>query len=83
LNLVNARTLKVLEEALDLSVDERRELARELVESLAADASPSVRDAWTKVISRRAREVLDGTAATRDLDESLDEIEASTRPANE
>ena len=81
LKTVNARTLKVLEEALELPADERNELARELVESLAEEAAPSVRDAWAKVIARRAREVLDGSAATRDLDEVLDEIESSSPPA--
>jgi hypothetical protein len=36
-------------------------------------------NARTAVIARRAHEVLDGTAATRDLDEGLDEIKARAR----
>jgi hypothetical protein len=38
-----------------------------------------VESAWAAVITRRAQEVLDGTAATRDLDEGLDEVEARAR----
>ena len=42
-------------------------------------AVPEVESAWAPVIARRAREVLDGPAATRDLDEALDELEARAR----
>jgi hypothetical protein len=76
---MNARTRKVLEEALELPSAERSELARELLDSLTDAAPPEVEGAWAEVIARRAREVLDGTAATRDLDEGLDEIEARAR----
>lgn len=76
---MNARTRKVLEEALELPSAERGELARELLESLQDTAPPDVESAWAAVIARRAQEVLDGTAATRDLDEGLDEIEARAR----
>ena len=58
---------------------ERSELARELLESLQESASPDVESAWAAVIARRAQDVLDGTAATRDLDEGLDEIDARAR----
>ena len=76
---MNARTRKVLEEALELLSEERGQLARELLESLQNDAPPDVESAWAAVIARRAQQVLDGTAATRDLDEGLDEIEARAR----
>lgn len=79
LHLMNARTRKVLEEALELPSEERGEVARELLESLQGTAAPEIESAWADVIERRAREVLDGTAATRDLDEGLDEIEARVR----
>jgi hypothetical protein len=78
---MNARAKKVYEEALELSLDERGELARKLLESLGDDAPSDVESAWAPVIARRAREVIDGTAPTRDLDEALDEIEARARPA--
>jgi hypothetical protein len=76
---MNSRTRKVLEEALELPATERGELARELLESLRDVAPPEVESAWAPVIARRAQEVLDGTAATRDLDEGLDEVEARAR----
>lgn len=76
---MNARTRKVLEEALELPSAERGGLARELLESLQDTASPEVESAWAAVIARRAQEVLDGAAATRDLDEGLDEIEDRVR----
>lgn len=79
LHPMNARTRKVLEEALELPSEERGELARRLVESLQDTAPPEVEAAWADVIARRAREVLDGTAATRDLDEGLAEVEARAR----
>ena len=78
---MNARTRKVLDEALELPSEERGELARELVESLRAMAPHEVEGAWAAVIARRAQEVLDGTAPTRDLDEGLGEIEARARSA--
>ena len=76
---MNARTRKVLEDALELPSAERGELARELLESLQDTAPSEVESAWAVVIARRAQEVLDGTAATRDLDEGLDEIESRAR----
>ena len=78
---MNARTRKVLEEALELPSEERGELARELLECLQGAAAPEVEGAWAEVIARRAREVLDGTAATRDLDEGLADVEARARAA--
>jgi hypothetical protein len=78
---MNARTREVLEEALELPSEERGQLARELLDSLQDSAPSEVEKAWAPVIARRAQEVLDGTAATRDLDEGLDEIEARSRAA--
>lgn len=78
---MNARARKVLEEALELSADDRDELVRELLPTLNADAAPEIERAWAEVIARRAREVLDGAAPTRDLDEALAEVEARVRPA--
>lgn len=78
---MNARAKRVFEEALELPLDERGEVARKLLESIDSDAPPEVESAWAPVIARRAHEVLDGTAPTRDLDEALDEIEARARAA--
>ena len=76
---MNARAKRVFEEALDLPLEERGELARKLLESLEGDAPAEIENAWGPVIARRAREVLDGTAPTRDLDEALAEIESRAR----
>ncbi|MBX3199602.1 MAG: addiction module protein [Labilithrix sp.] len=78
---MNARAKKVFEEALELPLEDRGELARRLLESVDTDAPPEIQNAWAPVIARRAREVLDGTAATRDLDEALDDIESRARAA--
>ena len=76
---MNAGARKILEDALELPSEERTELAHKLLESLHDTASPDVEKEWAVLIGRRAQGVLDGTAATRDLDESLDAIEARAR----
>jgi uncharacterized protein (DUF433 family) len=68
---MNARAKRLFEQALALPPEERRELARKLLESLPDEASPDV--ATRDVTAVRAREVLDGTSPTRDIDEGLDE----------
>lgn len=78
---MNARTRKVLEQALELPSEERGALARELLDSLGDTAPPEIESAWAEVIARRAQQVLDGTAPTHDLDDALDEIEARARAA--
>lgn len=79
LRRMNERTRKVLDQALELPSAERCELARKLLESLQQSAPADVESAWAVVIARRAQEVLDGSAATRDHDTGLDEIEARAR----
>lgn len=79
LSAMDARIRRVLEQALE----ERSELARELLKSLRDEIPPEIESAWAPVIARRAREVLDGTAPTHDLEEGLDEIEARARPPAE
>ena len=79
LALMDARTRKVLQEALELAADERCELARELIDSLGARVPAEVERSWAEIIAQRARAVLDGTAPTRDLDEAIAELEALAR----
>ena len=78
---MNARTKKVLEDALELPAEQFDELARELLDRVNDVAAPDVREAWAKIISTRARQVLDGTAPTHDLDDALARIEATARAA--
>lgn len=55
---MTSRAQAVLRDALDLPVDERADLAAELLASLDADGSEdqaAVEEAWAKEIERRAR----------------------------
>ncbi len=56
-------------EALNLSEEERAELAHELVISLDGSRDPDVEEAWDKEILRRLAEVDSGTANVIDREE--------------
>jgi hypothetical protein len=58
---VNARTKKVLEEALELPRDERVALAQELLVSVDGE-DPDAAEAWAEIIRRRTDDVLAGRA---------------------
>ncbi|NOK34693.1 addiction module protein [Corallococcus exercitus] len=61
---------QLLAQALRLSPDDRRRLAHELLDSLDGDVDASDAEAaWGEEISRRAQEVLDGTAELVDWDD--------------
>jgi putative addiction module component (TIGR02574 family) len=68
---------KVLAEALALTAEERGELARVLLDSIAAEPGndPSVEAAWAAELERRAASVADGTAELV----PWDEVRASLR----
>ncbi len=66
---MNAQALKVLEEALELSVEDRALLAAEL-EASVEDA------AWSEELEHRIDEVVEGRVQARDVDEVLDELRA-------
>jgi Putative addiction module component len=55
---MSARAQKVLGEALDLTDEERADVALELVASLDGPRDPNADDAWVVEIERRARGVL-------------------------
>jgi putative addiction module component (TIGR02574 family) len=61
---------KVLEAALALPVDERAELAREIIASLDGSPDEGADDAWIDEIDRRVREVEAGTVETVDWPEA-------------
>lgn len=51
---------------LSLPVDERADLAREIIASLDGDADAGAAQAWLAEIERRAQQVADGTAVLTD-----------------
>ncbi|WP_375755751.1 addiction module protein [Corallococcus exercitus] len=65
---------ELLAQALRLSPDDRARLAHELLDSLGEGPPEDVEQAWGEEISRRAREVLDGTVELLDFDDVLKEM---------
>jgi putative addiction module component (TIGR02574 family) len=77
---VNARTLKVLEEALELSVEDRTLLTAELEASLETEAAAEeIEMAWAEEIERRSRDVDEGRAAPVAAAEVHGELRARLR----
>ena len=68
---MNARAKKVLEEALELSEEERSELVDELIVSLPKFADPEIEKAWDEEIERRVREVNEGRVQLIDGEEAF------------
>lgn len=60
--------------ALALPTRERAELAHELLRSLSEPHDEGVEAAWVEEITRRAREVADGTVKTVDWNEARKRI---------
>ncbi len=84
-NLVNARTKKILAEALELSVEDRALLAAaleasvddDLDEGAEDDATPAeIEQAWAEEIQRRVDEVLAGRSNARPAAEAIAEVRA-------
>jgi len=78
LKLVNARTQKVLEEALELTAEERALLATELEVSLDEEGVSvrAVETALDSELEQRIDDVVDGRVEPRDVDEVLGELRA-------
>jgi putative addiction module component (TIGR02574 family) len=55
---MSERARKLLEDAMELPVSERAELAADLLASLDGEADSEVEAAWVAEIERRAREAL-------------------------
>jgi putative addiction module component (TIGR02574 family) len=74
---MNARTKKLLEEVLELPASERALLVAEVDASLDSEAAPEeVEKAWAAELEKRIEDVVSGRVKTRDLDESMAELEA-------
>jgi putative addiction module component (TIGR02574 family) len=76
---MSGRAQKVLGEALDLTDEERAEVARELVPSLDGPRDSDAEDAWAAEIERRARRVLAKPDGGEDWNAVRAEIESKLR----
>jgi hypothetical protein len=75
---MNARTKKVLDDAMALPESDRQLIADVLDASLdTEDAPEDVAKAWDEVIKQRIDDVVAGRAQTRDLREAMAELRAS------
>ena len=76
---MSGRAQKVLGEALDLTDEERAEVALELVASLDGPRDADAEDAWVTEIERRARRVLSDPDGGEDWSAARAEIESKLR----
>ena len=67
---MSAQAEQVLKDALGLSLDDRAEVAAELLASLDESSDEGVEAAWAAEIERRARRVLAGESAGTDWTEA-------------
>ncbi len=66
--------LKLKDEILRLSEDDREELLRLIHESLEQDKDEGYDEAWQAELDRRFREIESGKAVGRSTDEMFDEL---------
>jgi len=71
---------QVRDQALELSANERAELAHDLLESLDGPADDGHDAAWDSEVQRRIREIEAGTAALVEADEVARRVRAIVRP---
>ena len=76
---MSGRAQKLLGEAMDLTDDERAEVALELVASLDGPRDADAEDAWVAEIERRARRVLLDPDGGEDWSAARAEIESKLR----
>jgi hypothetical protein len=69
------RTSDILQDALQLPVGERAEIAAQLLSSLDESDAEQEEAAWVEEIARRAAAVCAGSADSRNWREALDEID--------
>ena len=68
---MSAKTTELLRQALTLSVEERADLAGQLIESLDSTESESAKAAWEAEIERRMADLDSGAVKPVSLDEAF------------
>jgi hypothetical protein len=76
---MSGRAQKVLGEALDLTDEERAQVALELVASLDGPRDADAEEAWAAEIERRARQALANPEGGEDWSAARAEIESKLR----
>ena len=74
---MSAKTAELLRQALALSVEERADLAGQLIESLDSTESGSAKAAWEAEIERRMVEIDSGAVKPVSLDEAFRRLEST------
>lgn len=74
---MSAKTTELLRQALALSVEERADLAGQLIESLDSTESGSAKAAWEAEIERRMADLDSGAVKPVSLDEAFRRLEST------
>jgi len=74
---MSPKSAELFKQALELSVEERADLAAQILESLEASDDPSVQAAWQAEIKRRMADVASGAVKPISLDEFQRRLKSS------
>lgn len=74
---MSAKTTELLRQALALSVEERADLAGQLIESLDSTESGSAKAVWEAEIERRMADLDSGAVKPVSLDEAFRRLEST------
>jgi putative addiction module component (TIGR02574 family) len=74
---MSAKTTELLRQALALSVEERADLAGQLIESLDSTESESAKATWDAEIERRMTELNSGAVTPVSLDEAFRRLDST------
>jgi len=74
---MSPKSAELFKQALELSVEERADLAAQILESLEASDDPSVQAAWQAEIERRMADVDSGAVKPISLDEFQRRLKSS------
>jgi len=74
---MSPKSAELFKQALELSVEERADLAAQILESLEASDDPSVQAAWQAEIERRMADIDSGAVKPISLDEFQRRLKSS------